>query len=519
MVESYQQPEKVAVRNRLLSAAVQALTVDRHKACLVREDELIPTVEFFLASLRSVKGLGNVGDATYAELAEWLGFHTLQVGKKEPQSLRVLYLCGPEPLNDLEVMLRLGINPHNVWAVTDKRDHQAAIDACAAENVPLKVHCGKLAEFFDTFNETFDIIYFDACGPFTGGDPNTLGPIISILERQRLQSPGVLITNFSEPPTGVSSRARYIDIVTAFFSSRYNDLPQFVHDTGPDPEEFQHDHASLQRFAESHLEQLYSEFITRMLVDIGMSLLPNCRALAMGALFRGYLAGEKELSEAQERANKFEIDLDRGLLPGDMVLSPSSYPLVSFVRNLELVRPRDPILTILSKPLDRQTRSLRMLVEASSMLDRVIEGHWDMLSEVMQRAIAVSWFDRYLGVTCDEPLPNLVVNSLLGIYGRPWFANSRLCQRVAYKAKVHRMFCDLFVLDQCRSYYDWFPTVHSCSARFKSIPFQIVARCILDRIERHDARADTHPFRGAAVFGLNRHEVAKWYRFNNREDI
>lgn len=520
MTETYQQSEKNAVRDRILPAAILALTKNRAEACLIRENELIPTVEYFLESL---KRLGQ-GDAhtqgTLSEAASWLDYHSIQVGTKTANSIRVLYLCGPEPMNDLNVLIRSGINPHNVWAVTDKKDHQAAVDSSSAAGVPLKVHCGQLAEFFDVFNESFDIIYFDACGPIAGGDPNTLKPIISIFERQRLNSPGVLITNFCEPPDHGDARDRYVDLATAFFSSRYNDLPSIIHESELDPAEFVYDLKLLRNFAAHNLEPLYSHLITRLIIDIGMFLLPNCRALSMGALFRGYLSGESGFKESQNRANDSTIDLSQGVFPGDLLMSPSSYPIASFISNLEQSRPNDPVLKLLSDPFHRQPRrSLRDLVEASSLLARVAEGHWDMLSQGMQVAVATSWFDTKDRITCDVPLPNLIVNSLVGIYGRPWFANTRLSQRVTYRAKVRRMYCDLLVLDQCRPYFDWFPTMHACPSRFKSIPFQIVARSILDRIERHDSQAEAHPFSGSAVFGAGEHDVARRYKFREREHV
>src|SRR5690606_4113778 len=115
----------------------------------------------------------------------------------EPSELKVLYLCGPSPTNDLSVLLEHGINIHNVWAVTSSEDSVAAHKELSDYNLPLKIHEGSLAEFFDIYNEVFDLIYFDACGPFMGGKPSTLHPLLWILERQRLATKGALITNYS----------------------------------------------------------------------------------------------------------------------------------------------------------------------------------------------------------------------------------------------------------------------------------------------------------------------------------
>jgi hypothetical protein len=156
------------------------------------------------------------------------------------------------------------------------------------------------------------------------------------------------------------------------------------------------------------------------------------------------------------------------------------------------------------------------------MLSKVVEGHWKLLNKKMLEAIRTSWFDLELRITCDLPLPNLTINSLLGIYGRPWFANPRMSDRVTYTAKTQQMFCDLFVLDQCRSYFDWFPVVEAVPARFQSIPFQIVARSIMDQIGKHNFQTDTHPFRGSVVATANdlgNKCFSGFHEFGERETI
>jgi hypothetical protein len=135
----------------------------------------------------------------------------------------------------------------------------------------------------------------------------------------------------------------------------------------------------------------------------------------------------------------------------------------------------------------------------TSMLDGVVNGHWPALSKPMMEALALSWFDRDLRFSCDTPMPNLLINSLLGIYGYPHFPNVRRSDRYSYTAKETKMFTDVFVLDQCRYYFDWFPTILLAPARFQSKEFQVLARCILDRIGRMDACCTSHPFRFSAV--------------------
>ena len=166
-------------------------------------------------------------------LEEWISFHRSVVGRKKVEDIRVLYLCGPEPLNDLNVFTRCGINIHNVWAVTGSDDYASALDQIKKNCVALKLHRGSLKEFFERFNESFDIIYYDACGPFCGGKPNTLEPVINIFQNERLTSPGILITNFCQPPEeDTDNRGALVDYIATYFAPRYRDLPRCVHSRG-----------------------------------------------------------------------------------------------------------------------------------------------------------------------------------------------------------------------------------------------------------------------------------------------
>ena len=497
---TYRQPIKDAVRKRMLGGAVRLLSTDRSSASIVRLEELRPSVEWFAELVAETRPMDDFREEIERELAEWSRFHQTQIGDRTPDSLKVLYLCGPEPLNDLEVLREVGINSHNVWAVTGSdEDHSKAVAEASRNRIPLKIHQGSLAEFFDQFNESFDIIYVDACGPFCGGKSKTLDPIVNIFQRERLRSPGVLITNFCQPPADGPARERFLDLISAYFAPRYRDLPRFAHRDGPDPVVSAYEPDRLRGFAAGRLDEFYSEFITRFIVDLAMNIIPTWRALSMGALCRNYLP-----TQAQTRSACDTVEF---------AFSPGSHPLVAFFRQLEQWQPNDHILNLLAKPKSKQKRKMSELLEVSSVLSRVVGDRSPLLNYKMQEVVRTSWFDYDERGTCDIPLPNLTINSLLGIYGRPWFANTRCCDRVTYQAKTQPMYCDLFALDQCRSFFDWFPVLEAVPSRFQSVPFQIVARCILDRLGRDNFTTDTHPFHGASV------KASLWYDFSDRESL
>jgi hypothetical protein len=89
--------------------------------------------------------------------------------------------------------------------------------------------------------------------------------------------------------------------------------------------------------------------------------------------------------------------------------------------------------------------------------------------------------------------------------------------RRQYKASSTTMFADLCVLDQCRYYFDWFPTVPQAPGRFQSHAFQVLAHCILDRIWSSDRSPDAHPFRGSSVAGFYALKRAPFHMLPTRE--
>lgn len=488
---------------------------------MIRIDEVRQVTEFAAGRLSLSEVPSDFTERLKEHCEAWEALHRSRLGKKKPQDLRVLYLCGPAPLNDLNELMALGVNPHNVWAVTsNQNDLEQAVTQLRESGLPLKVHHGNLADFFEHFPESFDIAYLDGCGPFASGKPNTLRPVLSLLVGQRLSPLGALITTFSEPPSAGEAASTYIDVMTAYFRYRYRDLPAEAHNAGVDPAIEEHDPWALRRYIEANPGLMYCEFVTKLMVELACYWVPSCRALAMKAVRGAYVAPRQEAKSAKAAAANAASDAksveELAGTAGDRVLSPSSYPLLSFLEQLKAGQ----------SSLANQLGNLRIggsevgdLLEEVSLLDKVFEGHWEILGEKMKQAVAMSWFDRDRPFSCDAPLPNLLINALLGVYGRPWFVNPEASLRLRYRAKSNEMYCDLLVLDQCRSFFDWWPTVDLCPSRFESREFQVLARSLIDRIGWHNWGSDSHPFRGGAVAGIREIGCARSYDFAPREEI
>lgn len=505
----------------MLKSAVEALTSKRRSSELLDRKNLKVTFDHFLSLIGpwigSESQFNELRAGAEAELNDWINFDACCNTSRKACELKVLYLCGPSPTNDLAVLSDLGINIHNIWAVTGSTEDSAAAHRELSEfNLALKIHEGSLAEFFETYNEVFDVIYFDACGPFMGGRPSTLPPLLTILEKQRLTPKGALITNYSAPPESGPARGRYVNLATAYFHPRYNDIPDVVRESHLDPAVFAVEPEILEEFININLEPVYSDLVTQLTIDLAAVIIPNLRAFSMPAFLKKHSNRRENVGSAIKRQTGDDIG-DNGL-PGDRWLSPSSYPILSFIDQLERLNPNDPLLNAL-KSHNRQGFPFKHFISVSELTKSVLEGNWDILSPELLAAIRCTWFDFKTRITCDVPLPNLLVGSLVGTYGRPYLYNPRLSRRVKYVSNVQEMYCDLFVFDQCRSFFDWFPTVQACPSRFRSIPFQIVARCLIDRLSWADFYNTAKLFKGAAIGGMGETSSAKPGLLPKRKNI
>ena len=114
--------------------------------------------------------------------------------------LTVCYLCGPEPDNDFKEFTNLGILPQNIWAFENNKScYDAALKTYEQGMYPQpRIIKQKIDSFFINTPKTFDIVYFDACSTLIS-EQHSLKSIRTLFQYNRLESIGVLITNFSAP--------------------------------------------------------------------------------------------------------------------------------------------------------------------------------------------------------------------------------------------------------------------------------------------------------------------------------
>lgn len=197
---TYTQPTKSKVRSNALSDAIRMLTKEREQTAVISGDHVRKVLKKLSKS--------DVGNDKYfaqrcdeADIKSWESFRSSHIGSRTAAELTVAYLAGPEPSNDIEVLIELGIRAENIWAF----ENDQKTFALALKNVEkislrgIKLIDISLSEYLEISPRRFDIIYLDACAPLPNESQKTGRQLASIFRYSSLAPLGVLITNFAEP--------------------------------------------------------------------------------------------------------------------------------------------------------------------------------------------------------------------------------------------------------------------------------------------------------------------------------
>ena len=139
---SYAQPEKDAVRQRVIAHAVNSLTKERESSPVVTAEEFDRTMDyalrFFEKDCRT-----SLHDQVKHPVEDWHSLHTSRVGTKTAEDLTVLFLAGPDPVPDLMAFRKAGVPFTNIWAIEGDQDtFKKAVGILGREGLPLKIHNG-----------------------------------------------------------------------------------------------------------------------------------------------------------------------------------------------------------------------------------------------------------------------------------------------------------------------------------------------------------------------------------------
>jgi hypothetical protein len=516
----YSQPQKNSARKKALQHAVEMLTAERAQTSVVPRNYIRKVrAQLEQSEVRADAIAAKICDDDLCDL--WESFWDGKVGEKAPNDLVVAYLAGPEPLNDFDELVNLGIHPHNIYAFeSDKKAFNEGLLSVKENQYPLlKIIKTSLDRYLQSVPQVFDIIYFDACGPLPSNGQATLRTVSNVFRYQRLNPLGVLITNFAQPDISDENQLNaHSDLIANYL------YPKSMLESG-DPEWNLDDGASSHglyakndNIEESFFHTVkrdfsnyYGQYITRQIFDIGSFIAPVGR-FANSEMWQS-LFDAKATVIAKDADNLRHFGDDCG--GGDYIVDPDMYALgwtLAAMNNAESKDVNYPIIEPGTQKLKETW--LRELggspvppVNSQIIVDayNVIRINDRYCTDELKQLLNGYKYMQNMRMFCDVPTSELALYAVISQYSYPSHYNVEKTKRYTYVAdgKNTEMFLDVIAFDTCRYIYDWLPSTELVGDSFSDEGHQLVYRFALDGLAKHTIRYCNEYFYGAHVIGVN----------------
>lgn len=499
---AYDEPVKVLARNTALTAAVSILTRNRNSAPLVPRE--------YVSNIKN-EIVTEGGDACRKEaqllstkvIKRWEKFHDSILQKKSPSDLKVAFLCGPNPENDVNSLIDLGILEENIWAFeNDNNTYEKAVLNSLASRFPfIKIYRGSIDDFLRCSKQRFDIIYLDFCGPIVSSKKSAHRVIASVLSQNAIAHNGVLISNVSFPPKRVENepqREMLSELACLYLFNKDNVDGHNIREEGLE-------YSNWKTRYHTQQEHIYSLFVTRLLMDIGLVCTPVERFFDAGSnggpLFK---FDERKLHESAELLTHIDIptsladgngEQSGDIWIGDATLEDGKYAIVNAIRGM--LEPEKVIANVSGEFRKFAAAFVRGLSSTSDenfgmriqcLLYLLSSDHacrnFEFLVESTRRVVEAhssSQYHQFCDVVCRHQILELLFCQLTA----PYHFNVSASKRWRYCAKETPMFMDMAVFDQCRYVYDWMPTLDMFSHGMNDKERQLSYRFALDGIRKH----------------------------------
>ena len=491
-IYSYTQESKNKIRHKVFLYAIDLLTRNRSNACCVERNYVRNLYDYFIDSDE-----GNVGreskkiDIEHIKL--WESLHDSTLGHKRIEDLVVCYLSGPEPENDFNELIAMGIHPHNIWAFENNTStYIEAIKSYANKSFPQpKIVKGSIEHFFKNTPKKFDIIYIDACGAVVS-QQHALKIISSMIKFHRLNSPGIAITNFARPDISNNSELEdYAKLMASYFAFKNNVIEIKTVDKNKDIEE---QIEFITSIVKNDFENYYSEFITRSLMDIGSVIVPALRFINsdyIGNIIENNYTLPKDLDEVTsfyniENNSMLEFFTFNDLLSKNIFSSNlGSRRFTTFINELQ--------------GLDGYSKDVYSSIR---QLANIKNGKLKLKTEIEEIKV---YFDKSNNIYqfLDKPTNNLFFDLVINQLSYPMHYNCSAWKRFKYIAKSTPMFTDICVFDECRYIYEWLPTIHQIKNVFEDKSWQYVFRFALDGLVKQRLNYNNEYFFQSSVIDKN----------------
>lgn len=453
---TYTQFDKQAVRHSALSYAISLLTENRNNATCVSRNYVRKVYDSFVMNEDEDSNKAEAKKVEKQYILDWERLFDSCLGSKRPSDLVICYLCGPEPKNDFDEMVSLGVLPQNIWAFEEDRGtYRTALSSyetgCYSQPRIIRQN---IETFFQQTPKKFDIVYIDACGTVPS-EQHALRCVSTLFNTHRLSSPGIIISNFSEP----DDKDPYIDLIAQYVFSKTDKKYTLNKKTGQfdNPE-----YLGLVDEVKKDFYRFYGEYITFLLRDIPSVIVPISRFWKNPFL-------NQMIDNTKPFPSIDNVDLEAISNMGSIQRFILSY---NYQKKHGIC---DGKTDMLISEIDPNQNIVRSLFESQLLKDGKMPINLQ-IEEVQKFFESKSKIYQFL----DRPHRNMFYDLVINQMSYPFHCCTEKVRRFRYCAKKTTMFTDIIPFDECRYIYEWVPGLHQIISAFQNLSWQYSFRFALD---------------------------------------
>lgn len=489
----YKQFVKNKERHLAIKRAVEQLTLYREEACCVKRNYVRNIFDYLTLSEDSSQSKTEALKISNQHILDWEYLHASCVGNKSPKELTVCYLCGPEPDNDFNEFINLGVLPSNIWAFeSDGSTYNKAVNSYSDSNYPQpRIMHQNLETFFSITPKKFDIIYIDACGSIPSKQ-HAMRCVTTACEKQRLNSPGIIISNITEPHE--EERQDYISLITeyCFYKHYFEDLSEYreIDDSRC--------YKDLYDDVKNRFGVYYGDFVTYVLMDIPSIYVP-IRRFANNPLITNLISN---LDESDSNKNIFQRSY-----------RSSMYQFLTYLA----IKKEKGTLDKREQSFLDELNGIEPMLKGINIITQLRQGKNIRKGEIKELRDYFETSDR-LYQFLDRTHSNLVFDIVANQLSCPLHCVVSKCKRYSYRAKKKRMYTDVMVYDECRYLYEWMPSIDQIRYAFDNPSWQYVMRFALDGLVKERQLYNNEYFYQCAVIS-GEVEQFKTKELSDREEL
>lgn len=473
----YKNRTKDEARSLIWNHTIATLTSKKNYSTIVTEKDINLYWEHVKHFLKEHKILDLSSQEDVCQ--QFIDFRNANVKLIDVKNIKVLFFCGPEPENDIEILMNLGILEENIWAVElDKSNYNSALNVLKHAYPNVKIFKTKIEHLFEVIKVKFDVIYLDFTAPFFSREQKPFKTTIELFKNNVLNDFGVLITNYSE--LNPSDKHFDEDITTI---KEYFNYQTFVHELTEERGTYiESPHANEDNFLDivkDKYSDSYSSFLTHFHLYLAEVITPSFNIFKNDSI-KAILFNEKLLKIHLKKINELEFtDEEDFILFGDKITDPEDFWFEYFFENIEKLNPQ-LYGYLKANKVNNYIALTNLLKNLYSDREFLNSGTREYLEETQSNLI-----DPKGGIFCDVPMLHLWVHLLVNQLGSPYHVNLKNHKRFRYIGKTREMFVDIFTIDKCRYFYDWIPSISTLPENMLNVAKQLLLRINIDIIRKN----------------------------------